>query len=89
MDKFILQRSGSGEPGLLVSRKGCPTLHAGLCGKYQLGMVKLKGNERVIQKPVKDGVYDHPNDCLQYIALEILSASSLDYVPSSPLSYEI
>lgn len=71
VDKFILKRVGGAEVGLLVSRSGCPTLHAGLSGKYKLKIVKSGGSERLVEKPDKDGVYDHPNDCLQYIALEI------------------
>lgn len=89
VDKFILSRSGSGEPGLLISRSGCPTLHAGLGGKYHLKLQKTDGNERVVQKPAKDGIYDHPNDCLQYLALEVLEGAIYDYVPNGQLSYAI
>lgn len=72
VDQFLLKSIAGVGRGLLVSRLGCPVLHAGLAGKYKLKLVKTATGVAPIEKPDKNTQYSHPNDCLQYIALEIL-----------------
>ncbi len=70
VDSLILTKFGGGKSALIVSRKGCPVLHAGLAGKYQLKLVKNSDSGLMIEKPLKNE-FSHTCDCLQYIALYV------------------
>lgn len=54
-----------GVPGLLVSRSGCPTLHKGLAAAWIYKRLRVAGDERYADKPLKND-YSHPCDALGY-----------------------
>lgn len=54
------------EPSIQFDKRNCPSLIAALRGGYHMDK---KG-----EKPVKDGVYDHPVDALRYGVINVLGA---------------
>lgn len=62
---YALQCSPGGHSRILVSSAGCPTLTAGMAGRYHLE--RLDTGEA---KPVKDK-YSDPCDCLGYMLLKL------------------
>ncbi len=60
---YALQQLPNGHTRVLVSSAGCPTLVAGMAGKYH-----FKKNENGEAFPVKDK-YSDPCDCLQYLLI--------------------
>lgn len=65
----LLNTMISGQPMLLIDPR-CRTLIAGLEGKYKFERIQLGGVERYKEIPLKDE-YSDPQDCLQYIGLEV------------------
>lgn len=61
--RYALEQSPNGNTRILISSTGCPTLVAGMAGKYHL--TKNENNEPV---PVKDK-YSDPCDCLGYLLI--------------------
>jgi len=61
-------RDYEGQPGLLVSRSGCPMLHKGLLGAWHYKRVQIVGEARYADKPNKND-YSHPCDAACYGAL--------------------
>ena len=59
---YALQQFPMGHSRILISVAGCPTLVAGMAGKYHLK--KIEGNA----EPVKDK-YSDPCDCLGYLLI--------------------
>lgn len=54
-----------GVPGLLVDRSRCPMLHKGLSGAWIYKRLKVSGDERFADKPLKND-YSHPCDGAGY-----------------------
>jgi hypothetical protein len=54
-----------GQPAILVDRERCPTLIAGLSGKYQFRRIKVTGDDRYHDKPDK-GPESHVCEALHY-----------------------
>jgi hypothetical protein len=54
-----------GVPGLLVSTSGCPMLHKGLSGAWIFKRLKVAGEDRFSDKPLKND-YSHPCDAMGY-----------------------
>jgi hypothetical protein len=48
------ERMIDGKPGVLVNKKGCPTLHKGLMGAWYFKRVQVTGEERYSDQPVKN-----------------------------------
>lgn len=57
-----------GQPGLIVSREGCPMLHKGLLGAWSFKRLQIVGESRYADKPTKND-YSHPCDAACYGAL--------------------
>lgn len=68
----LIDRRNTDSRGIEVSRSGCPVLHAGLSGKYELELKKVGDIALPVEKPKKND-YSHTADCLQYLSLEFLS----------------
>ncbi|RMD95094.1 MAG: TerL, partial [Alphaproteobacteria bacterium] len=62
------ERMIDGRPGLLVSREGAPWLHKGLLGGWHYKRLRVSGDERYADKPVKND-YSHVCDALGYALL--------------------
>lgn len=54
-----------GEPAVMLDKRGCQTLITALRGGYCM--------DRKGEKPLKDGVYDHPIDALRYGMINTLT----------------
>lgn len=67
--RYFLNKMIDGHPGLLLSRKGCPTIRKGFAKDYVYKRVAVSGEERYKDKPDKN-MASHPHDALQYICLE-------------------
>lgn len=66
---FFIKMVGSGEPGMLVNRKSCPTIRKGFQGQYKYKKVQATGKSEVYHnKPLKDK-FSHPQDAVQYLCL--------------------
>lgn len=78
----LLNRNVKGKPCLRISRKECPILREGFNGKYYLGEVSIpgKGEKMFTNKPVKTHPHSEPQDCLQYIALEVVGTGIFNEV---------
>lgn len=48
------ERMIDGQPGLLVNKTGCPTLHKGLSGAWHFKRLQVSGDERFSDKAVKN-----------------------------------
>lgn len=65
--RHLMERSPGGIPALQVSRKNAPILVEALRGGY-------RRNDRG-DRPVKDGVYDHPADAFRYGVINLYTES--------------
>jgi hypothetical protein len=65
--KYFLSRLTGGKPTFIVSSK-CPMIRKGLMGNFQYGRVKVAGEERYHEKPLKN-IYSHICEGLEYIAM--------------------
>jgi hypothetical protein len=70
--RFFLNRMVDGQPGFLISKKGCPVLFRGFTKDYVYKRIAVAGEERYRNEPDKN-MSSHPHDALQYIALEFAS----------------
>lgn len=70
--RFFLNTMIDGQPGLIVSREGCPGLIKGFVKDYMFKRVKVGGEERYKDSPHKN-MSSHRHDALQYILLEFAS----------------
>ena len=68
VDKMLAARVTGKLGQLVISRKLCPLLHAGLAGKYQFSKVTINGADHTREQPIKDQ-YSHLCDALQYLCL--------------------
>ena len=84
VDKLLLKMFAGNKPSILISRQGCQTLHAAMCGKYQLRLVKNADNGLTLEKPLKNE-WSHVADCLQYASLEVLKLLKLESVNQDDL----
>ena len=67
--KYFLGRIIDGQPGLSLSRAGCPVLHKGLARDYVFKRLAVPGEERYKDFPDKNFA-SHICDSLQYICME-------------------
>lgn len=65
--KFFLRRLSGGQPGYLISAR-CKRLRKALMGGYQYARVKVSGDERYHDKPLKN-IYSHIAEAHEYIAM--------------------
>lgn len=70
--RYFLNTMIDGQPGLIVSREGCPGLVKGFVKTYMFKRVSVSGEERYREIPDKN-MSSHTHDGLQYIALEFAS----------------
>lgn len=68
--RYFLNKAIDGKPGMIISRKGCPTLHNGFVKDYVFKRLAVSGEERYKDKPDKNAA-SHPHDALQYPCLEL------------------
>jgi hypothetical protein len=66
--RYYLNTMIDGQPGMIVSREGCPALVKGFIKDYMFDRVQISGEERYKDKPKKNKA-SHPHDGLQYICL--------------------
>ncbi len=67
--RYFLNTMIDGKPGFVLSRKGCPTLRRGFNKDYCFKRISVGGEERYKEVPHKN-LSSHPQDGLQYIAME-------------------
>lgn len=67
--RYFLNTMIDGQPAMIVSREGCPTLVRGFIKDYFFKRLSVGGEERYKEVPHKNSV-SHPHDGLQYIAME-------------------
>jgi hypothetical protein len=65
--KYFLGRLTGGKPAFVVSNK-CTMIRKGLMGNFQYGRIKVGGEERYHEKPLKN-IYSHICEGLEYIAM--------------------
>lgn len=65
--RYFLSRLTGGKPAFVVSLK-CPMIRKGLMGNFQYGRVKVGGEERYHEKPLKN-IYSHICEALEYIVM--------------------
>ncbi len=70
--RYFLNKMVDGKPGLVLDRKGCPTLFKGFVKDYVYNRIAVSGEERYKDKPNKN-MSSHPMDALGYACLEIAS----------------
>lgn len=70
--RFFLNRMSNGNPGLLLSRKGCPILRDGFIKSYCFKRVNIKNEDRYRDIPDKNFA-SHPHDALQYVTMDFAS----------------
>lgn len=68
VDQLIDARTSSGEPMLLVSATGAPTVRQGFEGRYKLQRVRIDGRDAYRDAAVKNH-WSHCMDATQYLAL--------------------
>jgi len=71
--RFFLNNMIDGQPGLVISRSGCPVLRKGFMSGYHFKRMNISGDDRFQEKPNKNK-YSHPHDALQYIALKFAAS---------------
>jgi hypothetical protein len=62
-----------GNPKIVVSRRGCPTLREGFLGEYHYRRLKVIGDEKYVDTPNKTHPYSDIHDAAQYAVIRILS----------------
>jgi hypothetical protein len=67
--RYFLNTMIDGQPGIIVSREGCPGLIKGFIKDYIFKRINVSGEERYKEIPHKN-MSSHRHDALQYIALE-------------------
>jgi hypothetical protein len=65
---WFLSKLAGGQPMLLLD-PCCGTLRKGFNGGYKYRRIKVSGEERFTDEPMKNK-YSHPHDALQYAAME-------------------
>jgi len=70
--RYFLNKMIDGKPGLILSRRSCPTLFKGFVKDYVYARVAVSGEERYKDKPNKN-MASHPMDALGYGCLELAS----------------
>jgi hypothetical protein len=71
--KYFLSRLTGGKPAFMVSNK-CKMIRKGLMGNFQYGRIKVPGQERYHEKPLKN-IYSHICEGLEYIAMKYASVN--------------
>lgn len=68
--KGFLNKMVDGQPGIVISRTGCPTLRKAMAGKYCYKRIRIIGDERYRDIPDKSHPWSDIADALEYAALE-------------------
>lgn len=84
--RYFLSRLTGGKPACLISNKAT-MIRKGLMGNFQYGRVKVAGEERYHEKPLKN-IYSHICEALEYIAMHY-SAEHKKPTPSANKSNRI
>lgn len=74
--RYFLNIMIDGQPGIIVSREGCPGLIKGFIKDYIFKRISVGGEERYKEVPHKN-MASHKQDALQYIALEFAASKIL------------
>lgn len=74
--KYFINRMVDGKPAFLLNRSGCPLLRKGFINGYVYKRIAISGDERYRDEPDKNK-FSHPQDALQYIAMEFASDVSI------------
>ena len=69
--KFFLNRLTEGKPAYIISLDGCPTLRAGMYGKYIYRLVHRYGEKMPAKEPDKTHPISDIQDAQQYICLRL------------------
>lgn len=67
--RYFLNTMIDGQPGMIISRAGCPKLIKGFIKDYVFKRISVGGEERYKEVPHKN-MSSHLQDALQYISLE-------------------
>lgn len=67
--RYFLNTMIDGQPGIIISREGCPKLIKGFIKDYIFKRISVGGEERYKDVPHKN-MSSHLQDALQYLALE-------------------
>lgn len=83
--RYFLNIMIDGQPGIIVSREGCPTLVKGFIKDYYYKRIQVGGEERYKDVPHKNHA-SHPHDALQYILMEFAADHILaQKMPHTPI----
>lgn len=75
--RYFLNTMIDGQPGIIVSKEGCPRLIKGFVKDYMFKRISVSGEERYKEIPHKN-MASHCHDSLQYIALEFAAKHITD-----------
>lgn len=67
--RYFMNTMVDGQPAFIISKEGCPQLRRGFTKDYVYKRVSVSGEERYREIPHKNAA-SHPQDSLQYIAME-------------------
>ncbi len=84
--KYFLGKLVDGMPAYIVSLK-CPMIRKGLMGAYKYARIKVGGEERYHDKPIKN-IYSHSCEATEYIAMNY-AAENKKPPPSDKKPYVI
>ena len=88
--KAFLNKMVNGQPGIIISRKSCPTLRKSMAGKYCYKRLRIVGDEKYRDIPDKTHPWSDIADCLEYGALEFLGDGlRLRNKPKKSISFAI
>lgn len=73
--RYFLNLMIDGQPAIIISREGCPTIRKGFMSGYHFKRMMMSGDERYQDKPNKNK-YSHPHDALQYILMKFAGESN-------------
>lgn len=87
---FLNKMVGSpAQPGILISRSGCPTLRKSMAGKYCYKRIRIVGDEKYRDLPDKSHPWSDIADALEYGALEFMGDGLRISKPSKNVDYLI
>jgi hypothetical protein len=70
--KSFLDKMVDGQPGLIISRQGAPTVRKAFAGEYCYKRVRIVGDEKYKDTPDKSHPWSDVMDAIQYGALEFV-----------------
>ena len=75
--RFLTKLVGSGVPGFLLAKR-CKRLRKGFMGGYCYDKVSRQGGAVEYKEKPNKGIYSHPHDALQYLALGFVGGYVID-----------